>query len=357
MQALILRAGPRAWQTIREQGIHPESFSHLGAAAGGPKWLILNRLDRALFGEWFKSRTQPLIAVGSSIGSWRMACAAQCDPVAAIERFEAAYVEQRYGPRPGADEVSREAERILKLLLGDGGADEILAHPWLRLNIVTARARAWTGGSGARQKAGLLGALAANSLHRRALGPFFERCVLHHPAVPAVSLHADGFRTDAVPLSRENLVPALMASASIPMVMTPVRDIPGAPPGTYLDGGMIDYHMDLPLRFGMEPEGLLFLPHFGARVTPGWLDKFLPWRKPRNLDHTLLIAPSREFIERLPQKRIPDRHDFYRYAGRDDERIRDWKACVAAGQQLADEWLELVTTGRGVERIEPIAEA
>jgi hypothetical protein len=351
MPALVVKAGAAARRLIEREGFSPDLITHMGAAAGGPKWLILNRLDRALFGEWLKPRTKPLIAVGSSIGSWRLACAAQRDPVAAIERFEQAYIEQRYGPRPGADEVSAEAARILGVLLGGSGVEEILDHPWLRMNVIAVRARGGTGGRGLAQKAGLLGALAANLVQRRALGVFFERCILHHPSAPPLSLQPDGFRTDAVPLSRGNLVPALMATASIPMVMTPMRDIPGAQAGAYLDGGMIDYHMDLPLT---EPEGLLFLPHFGERVITGWLDKFLPWRRPRNLDNTLLIAPSREFIERLPQKRIPDRRDFYRYAGRDDERIRDWNTCVAAGQQLADEWMELVTTGRVAARIEPL---
>ncbi|HXG28136.1 MAG TPA: patatin-like phospholipase family protein, partial [Nevskiales bacterium] len=350
--ALSIKAGAAARRLIEREGFSPDLITHLGAAAGGPKWLILDRLDRALFGEWFKARRKPLVAVGASIGSWRLACAAQRDPIAAIERFEAAYLDQRYGPKPSAQDVSAAAQRILDVLLGEHGVTEILAHPWLRLNIVAARCRAGIGSENSlRQKAGLLGALLANLVHRRALGAFFERTLLHSPQSAPVALKPDGFTTHVAPLTCGNLVPALMASASIPMVMTPVRDIPGAPPGAYLDGGMVDYHMDLPLA---EPNGILFLPHFGETVTTGWLDKFLPWRKPRNLDHTLLIAPSAAFIERLPQKRIPDRHDFYRYAGHDDERIRDWRACVVAGQQLADEWMELVATGRLMERIDPL---
>jgi hypothetical protein len=352
MPALVVKAGGTARHRIEREGFSPNLITHMGAAAGGPKWLILNRLDRALFGEWFKARTKPLLAVGASIGSWRLACAAQRDPLAAIERFEAAYLDQRYGPKPSAQEVSAAAQRILDIVLGENGAAEILAHPWLRLNIVTARCRAGIGSdSSLVQKTGLLGALLANLVHRRALGAFFERTLLHSPQSAPVALKPDGFTTHAAPLTQDNLVPALMASASIPMVMAPVRDIPGAPLGAYLDGGMVDYHMDLPLA---DPEGIIFLPHFGETVTTGWLDKFLPWRKPRNLDNTLLVAPSRAFIDTLPQKRIPDRHDFYRYAGRDDERIRDWKACVDAGQQLADEWMELVTSGRILERIEPM---
>jgi hypothetical protein len=350
MPALVVKAGASARRLIEREGFTPDLISHMGAAAGGAKWLILNRLDRALFGEWFKPRTQPLIAVGSSIGSWRLACAAQRNPVAAIERFETAYIEQRYGPKPSAREVSDEAQRILNALLGETGVDEILAHPWLHLNIIAARARGWTGSEHALlQKTALLGALHTNLISRRALGAFFERVILHNASSPPVTLQADGFRTFTAALTRDNLVPALMASASIPMVLALVRDIAGAPAGAYLDGGMIDYHMDLPLA---EPKSILFLPHFSETVTTGWLDKFLPWRKPRNLDHTLLIAPSREFLATLPNGKIPDRHDFWLYAERDDERIRDWKRCVDEGQSMADEWMELVTKGQILERIE-----
>jgi hypothetical protein len=245
-------------------------------------------------------------------------------------------------------------------LLGESGIDEILTHPWLQLNVVTARCKGWAGSEQPLlQKAGLLGAVFANLAGRRALGAFFERGILHSPAAPPVALQADGFHTHSTALSRDTLLPALMATASIPMVMSPVRDIPGLPVGAYLDGGMIDCHMDLPLHLGTdlpqsEAKGLLFLPHFGEKITTGWLDKFLPWRKPLYGSHTLLIAPSRDFLATLPQGRIPDRHDFYRYAGRDDERIRDWNACVAAGQQLADEWMELVTSGRVASRIESL---
>jgi hypothetical protein len=359
MPALVIKAGPAARRLIEREGLSPGLMTHMGAAAGGPKWLILNRLDRALFGEWFKSRTKSLVAVGSSIGGWRLACAAQRDPVAAIERFETAYVEQRYGPKPSAQEVSGEAQRILQILLGKRGIDEILAHPWMRVNIICAGCRGWMGSeSGVAQKTALSGALFANLVNRRALGMFVERVVMHSPSSPAVALRPDGFVTHTVMLTNDNLAKALMATASIPMVMAPTRDLAGAPARAYLDGGLIDYHMDLALEDPPEgnAETLLFLPHFGERVTTGWLDKFLPWRKARNLDRTLLVAPSQEFIAALPQGRIPDRHDFYRYAGRDDERIRDWNACVAAGQQLADEWMELATTGRIVERLEPFTE-
>ncbi len=351
MPNLVIKAGPLAYESIRREGLKPDMVSHIVGAAGGPKWLVLNRLDRYFFSEWFRGRSTPLIAAGSSAGAWRMACAAQRDPLAAIQRFEDAYIEQRYGPKPSPAEISVEARKILERILGANGAREIIDHPWLRLQIITARAAFGTGSASPMlQKAALLGAILANTVHRRLLSLFFERVVFHAPPEPLLGFKADGFRTQHVALTEANLMHALLASGSIPMVMEAVRGLDGVA-GALLDGGMVDYHMDLPLH---EPQGLVLLAHFSERVTPGWLDKFLPWRKPRNLDHTVLIAPSRELVARLPNGKIPDRNDFYLYTGRDDERIRDWRRVVSECQRLADEFAELLDKDRLLQRLQPL---
>ncbi len=57
--------------------------------------------------------------------------------------------------------------------------------------------------------------------------------------------------------------------------MEGVRDLPGAGPGTYRDGGLLDYHLDLPY----EDRGVVLYPHFTDKVIPGWFDKGLPWRR------------------------------------------------------------------------------
>ena len=50
--ALTLKAGRRALQRIREQGLSPADVGILPGAAGGPKALGIQGLDLALFGEW-----------------------------------------------------------------------------------------------------------------------------------------------------------------------------------------------------------------------------------------------------------------------------------------------------------------
>lgn len=329
---------------VREQrgqrALDPDHISHFLAAAGGPKWLVLNQLDRFLFGEWFRGRRRPLVGVGSSIGAWRLACVTQSDPLAAIQRFEDAYVEQRYSAKPSPAEISEQSRRIMETALGTDGIDAILQHPWLHLNIVTAHCRSLAAEQGWKLKFGLLDAMIANALHRDWLACHFQRVVFHSPSAPPVRLAADAFDTIYVPLTRDNLLPALMATAAVPMLMEPVHDIPGAPPGVYRDGGLIDYHMDLQID---APEGIVFQPHFSARVVPGWLDKFAPWRKPQHTAGKLLVAPAAPLIAQLPGGQIPDRNDFFRYPT-EDERIAAWREVLDKTREMPTAFMEYVST-------------
>ena len=68
---LLILAGKRALSVLREQGLSPDSIDVIAGAAGGPKWLVLNGLDRAIFFNWITPKTHPLFLVGSSIGVWR----------------------------------------------------------------------------------------------------------------------------------------------------------------------------------------------------------------------------------------------------------------------------------------------
>ena len=72
-RALSVFAGREAARRLSEDGWHPDHFSLLLGASGGPKWFILSRLDQALFGEFLNKGQQPLTTLGSSIGSWRHA--------------------------------------------------------------------------------------------------------------------------------------------------------------------------------------------------------------------------------------------------------------------------------------------
>lgn len=349
--ALQLLGGPKALAMIRERGLRPADVDVVVGASGGPKWLVLGALDRVVFGEFFRAeRERPLHLVGSSIGSWRMACLAQRDPVAAIERFETAYIGQRYTREPPPSEVSRMGVALLDILLGDSGEREILEHPYARLHVITARSRGLAASERrSAQLAGLAMAALANAASRRALRAQFQRVMFDAAGDAGPFRDLAGFSTRHVPLTRENLRPALLASGAIPLVLDGVR-IPGAPPGVYRDGGVIDYHP----AFDFGAERIVLYPHFYPHVTPGWFDKALRWRRPRaaNFEHVLMLAPGADFVARLPGGKIPDRKDFYTHA--DAERMRHWRQAADAGRRLADEFAELMASGRWMDRVRPL---
>jgi hypothetical protein len=320
-------------------------------ASGGPKWLVLAGLDRVLFGGFFQGRSRPLHLIGSSIGSWRLSCLAQADPLAALERFETAYVEQRYPPKPPPSLVSATSGRILDDVLGREGAEQILNHPWARLHVVTALCRGLSAAEHPRiQLLGLALAAMTNLVSRRTLGFHMERVIFHSAGDTSPFAGLKDLPSVHVPLTRENLWSALLASGSIPMVLSGVR-IPGVKHGVYRDGGIIDYHLDLDFGPG---EGLVLYPHFYPYVVPGWFDKSLRWRRgrPINFRRALIIAPSPEFIARLPGGKIPDRDDFYRLP--DEERIRAWRQVLSESRRLGDELWDLLATGKIVEHLRPL---
>jgi hypothetical protein len=114
---------------------------------------------------------------------------------------------------------------------------------------------------------------------------------------------------------------------------------------------VIDYHLDLPHS---AAERLTLFPHFYGHIVPGWFDKRLKWRRPQpgNVDRTILISPSDEFVARLPHGKIPDRSDFLNYEP--GERVRIWKHCVSACEALADEFLEVMAKDQLAARLEPL---
>jgi hypothetical protein len=211
------------------------------------------------------------------------------------------------------------------------------------LSVLTARARgflAWR-----HSRAAFLRVAMANALGRARLGRHFQRVVFEAGAPGRLFDAAfDAFDLARVPLTATNAEDALLASGSIPLLCAPVCDPSEAPRGHYWDGGVIDYHLLLP--FTRLP-GLVFYPHFVPEITPGWLDKQLPWRRGTRghawLDNVLLVAPSRALLARLPGGRLPDRHDFHRFGRDHAARRRAWKLAIAECERFADEvraWLE-----------------
>ena len=350
--SLTFKAGSGALKSIRSNGFDIASIGTIAGASGGAKWLVLSQLDRAILSNVVPKLSGPVHLIGSSIGSWRFACYAQDDPVAAIERFEAAYLDQTYSERPDIHEITAKSREILGILLGDDGPEQILGNPLFRMHIMAVRSRHLTA-SEHRVVLGLslVAAAALNAVHRRTLGWFFERALFHDKRDMPPFFNLTGFPLQRVELTTRNLADAVIATGSIPLVLSGVRDISGASPGVYRDGGVIDYHLDLPHS---AHERFTLFPHFYGRIVPGWFDKKLKWRRPSpgNIDRTILVSPSNEFVARLPNAKIPDRSDFINYPPA--ERVRAWRQCVDACRELADEFNEVIEKDQLAARLQPL---
>ena len=350
--ALVFKAGEAAYAAIRAHGFCPSQVGTLMGASGGAKWLVLSHIDRVLSRRLLPAVTAPVFLLGSSIGAWRFACYAQKDPEAAITRFEELYVQQTYSEKPDSAEITSKSRVILDRVLGPRGVDEILANPNLRLNVLTVRSRHLLGSERRYLLgAGLLAAMLANAVNRSALRAFFSRA-LFFDSRDVPPFHGMGdFPIDRVPLSATNLADAILASGAIPLVLDGVRNIAGAPTGTYRDGGIIDYHLDLPAA----PHGKLALfPHFFDWFKPGWFDKRLAWRQvsPANFAHTLVICPSAEFVASLPGGKVPDRTDFARLPTA--ERIQRWRTVIQRCRALGDELEQALERQDVASRVEPL---
>ena len=378
MNSLSIQAGSRARAHIREHGLRPQDISMVPGAAGGPKGLGLAKLDEWLFADWlpqgFASRTAPIDLVGASIGAWRFA--AVCRGIhdgrfsapetrAALAAFASAYSQQRYPRKVDAAYITAYARDLINNLFV-GHIDDVLNHPHYRLHVLAVRgkgvlAREQRG----RTHAGYALAALANAAGRRHLRHFMDRTWFYtgHSAAPLFGRLTGGreghegqfdpFRTEYARLTGTNFASALIASGSIPLVLEGVRNIEGASEGTYWDGGIIDYHLHLPYA---SREGLVLYPHFTHQIVPGWLDKMLPWRKATGgwLDNVVLISPTREYLDRLPLKKLPDRNDFARFVDDYEGRLAYWRFAMDESARLRDELADLIENGTLAARITPL---
>jgi len=364
MQALQIHAGPAALKHLREHGLRPEHVHMIPGAAGGPKGLALNPLDRFLFGHWLPQSDHIVHLAGASIGAWRLATACMPDADAALAEMARNYINESFedaaGGPPTPGHVSQVFARQLDTDFG-GREQLVLGHPRYRLHVFTSRGvhpLLRREQQRLRTALGYLGAFTANLLSRRAMAKWLERVVFSDPRDP-LPLPGQDYRTHRVALDAANLRPAILASCSIPFWLRAVHDIPGAPPGAYWDGGITDYHLhleyaSLPTRShdGIEQPGPLVLyPHFQSSIVPGWLDKGLRGRHRATpaLSNVVLLSPNPEWVRTLPRGKLPDRQDFKAFGRDHAARMAHWTQAVAESQRLADEFEALTAKGGAVE--------
>jgi predicted acylesterase/phospholipase RssA len=340
------RAGPGALAHVRQHGLAPADIACIPAAAGGPKGLALIPFDKLFYREWLDRPGLELELIGASVGAWRMAALAQPDPIAALDRLVRAYVrDQNYAERPSPQDVAVAIAQIARAVLG---GEPLEVRDGVALTIITSHARGPLANTESRLA--FARATLTNAVSRTRLASHLERVLFVAGRPGFMQQPFDAFGLVRVPVEPDNAADALLASGTIPLVCTPVRDIAGAPAGCYWDGALVDYHLLLPysqLTRAGDRRRIVFYPHFNDYVTPGWLDKHLPWRKaPRGhpwLDDMLLVAPSPAFLARLPNGKLPDRQDFYRYGQDHAARIRDWERAIGECERFAEavlRWLE-----------------
>ena len=342
---LTIIAGSAARKRLASEGWQPQLFTAMVGASCGAKMLSLGHLDRYLFGEYLGRSNHPMELYGSSIGSWRHAALACINPAEAIATLQNRYMNQRWAEndrRSPQAIVDGLCAWVLDSLLTPNNTDHITTNRRFRTHIVTALG---LGLNSHQQKPmlalGMAKAAVLNLLDRQLLARSFQR-VVFSTGVSKSFVFKD-FNTEHVAVSSDNLRSALLASGSIPFLMSGQRDIVGAPKGHYWDGGIIDYHFDFTNR---TDEGLVLYPHFTDHVVAGWFDKSLSWRRRMNnnsrqaLDNVVILAPSRAYIAALPNAKIPDRRDFQKMP--QATRLAYWGECISASQALADAFIEVI---------------
>lgn len=351
MAPLSFYAGKSALAKIRAEGITPSMFSAVLGASGGPKWFVLTGLDKVLFNEFMHKSDRHVDIIGSSVGAFRAASFAQQDPRAAITRLSDAYSSTVYSEKPTAREITSKGVDVLKHMMGTNGVSEAISAKNKTLHIVVARCHGLTAFEGKiKQYAGLALAAGRNAVSRKRLGKSFTRVI--------ISSKQDSFKfTEKLPIETEvglltenNFFDCLMASGSIPAIIEGVPYIEGLEKGMFRDGGIVDYHFDMRIN----TPGLVLYPHFYNTLTPGWFDKSIKSRSchPDSYDNALLVAPSQDFVDKLPYSKIPDRKDFTEMTSQ--QRIAYWNKVIDESDRLAEHFLSVVEDENPAQFVKPI---
>jgi hypothetical protein len=351
MSVLRYRAGPGALRLLRERGLCAEVVGAVSAPASGPRWLAMVGLDQALLASGVLDGTgDRQLLVGASAGAWRMLTMACPDPAASHRRLVHGYLGQVFTREDTARTVSDAYRRMWAEILTPDDVEHAAHHPHLDLGVHVARVRgpmAVTAGPRWVQAVGmtLAGGLCVASA--RAAPLVYERILL------STRSWDDGPRCAGrvVPLTSDNLVDAIMASGTVPLYMEPVDLGLG---GACVDGGLGDYHLNQTYVEG-DQRLSLFL-HFQKPILPAWFDRYRPSRRPspESTRQVLQVYPSDQFVASLPGGRLPDRGDFLRLMDAPEERMRRWGQAVAASEQLGEQFLDDVATGRIPDLVEPL---
>ncbi len=275
------------------------------------------------------------------------------DPLGAYEKLRIAYSRNVFTIEDTPATVSATLKRNVDSFIPDGAGDGILEHGVFDVAVHAVRAKGPTASSNQRiEGLAIMGAALMNVFSRRAMDLFYQRVVFC--SGEDRQAFAKAFRGRLIRLTKQNLRAAALATGSLPYIVAGVRDIPQAPPGVYRDGGLTDYQLNQDYCPGPDSVTLFF--HYQERIVPGWFDKKLTWRKPPrgSLDRVLQVYPSSEFIELLPDRRLPDRDDFRIFVDNPAERIRRWDEVSELSAILGEQFINDVESGRIRDLVQPL---
>jgi len=347
MTNICIRAGKRAYEIIRDGGFHFDRVTTYFGPATGPRWLIASGFDLALLKSDLLGRHNSIHLVGSSAGAMRFAAWLQPEPEKSYRTLMENYIGMTYTRNDTPATVLESLVNLANNYIEDDALSFALANKKYRLAVITARARNLVASELKYvQNLGLGICFLFNAINRSYIHDFAERVVFYNgPTPPRFCLLPD-YRGRYIRLNEINFKYAVMASGAIPLVVAGIKDIYGAPSGIYRDGGLIDYH--LTHNYARTNEDIILFFNHQERIIPGWLDKKLSYRRPKEeiLDNVVMIYPTETFIAGLPGGKIPERDDFAKFIDNPSARIKNWWRAVELAQPLGEEFLELVESNK-----------
>jgi hypothetical protein len=347
MSQLRIKAGRRAYDIIKDGGFKFDLISTYFGAAVGPRWLIASGFDLTLLQSGLLGRTQTVHLIGSSAGAWRFAAWLQPQAAVCYRKLLDAYIDISYTKADTPVTILEKFKELINIYLEDDALSFALTNKKYRLGVITARARNLVACENIPlQKTGLAACYILNIFSRNNIYRFVDRVVFYSGSKPPAFCLQPEYRGAFVRLNEINFKYAVMASGAIPLVVSGVHDIYGAPRGVYRDGGLIDYH--LTHQFAVKENDLVLFFHHQERIIPGWLDKSRLSRTPdeRTLNNVVMVFPAQNFIEKLPGEKVPERDDFLTYINDSRTRIQRWHKAVELAAPLGEEFLELVASGK-----------
>jgi len=347
MSRILIKAGSRIYNIIKDGGFNFDSVSTYFGPAVGPRWLIASGFDLTLLKSGILGRSNAVNLIGSSAGAFRFAAWLQPEAIKSYNKLLDAYINIRYSKKDTPATILEKLTGVINEYLKDDALPFALANKKYRLVVITARARGLVAFENHwMQKIGLITCYVFNYFNRNNIYRFAERVVFYNGSKPPSFCFQPQFRGNYVQINEVNFKNAVLSSGAIPIVINGVCDVYGAPRGVYRDGGLIDYH--LTHQFAAKENEIVLFFHHQERIIPGWLDKKIVRRVPdaETLSNVLMVFPSQSFIEDLPGEKVPDRTDFITFINDQETRIKNWRKAVELSAPLGEEFIELVESGK-----------